>query len=360
MLVRIAVLSNAYPPQHEGGAARIAAIQVEMLKKAGYEVRVWSPPVSWFGEPAWKRFFCHLADLGPNEALVEDILAWQPDVLITHNLTGCGFATPSTIQLRGVRWVHVLHDIQLFEPSGRLYTLKPVTFWQLFWARLREPFFKRPDMVISPTRWLIEQHRYRFLLKGLEIRCELLPNPGPASVPLARLQFHEPRVRLLFVGHVTEAKGSRLLMELVKKMRLPFELHVVGDGPDLSALKAASPHVVAHGSCSSEEVLEHMREADLLLVPSSIHENQPTVILEAASVGLPVIAAHRGGIVETLGIAAAHMVCPHRGECWTKAIERLRDPHTYQHHVHLMHHVAEAHDPEVYAQKFISLVTSNR
>jgi hypothetical protein len=89
----------------------------------GHEVRVFGP-AEWFEQlhatsPA-RSFVHHLRDLRPNEQTVNEIVTWTPDVLLTHNLTGCGFGTPQKIRERGVRWVHILHDVQLFEPSGRM------------------------------------------------------------------------------------------------------------------------------------------------------------------------------------------------------------------------------------------------
>ncbi len=361
MFCKIAILTNSYPPRDVGGAARIAATQVKMLQEAGHEVRVWSPEVPWFRAHPIKRLWCHLRDLAPESKVVSDIIAWRPDILLTHNLTGCGFGTPRHIQKRGVRWIHMLHDIQLFEPSGRLFWLHPVTFWQVFWAFLRGCVFGNPDVVISPTRWLVKQHRRRSLLKSSSVHCEILPNPGPRDAGQSRRAFHESRVRLLFVGQVSRAKGSHLLQELTRTLRIPFELHIVGTGSDLAALVACSPYVVVHGVCGTNEVLAHMSAADILLVPSLIHENQPTVILEAASVALPVIASHCGGIIETLGAAAAHMVCaPDNVQAWCQAIQRLEDPHVYAHQAHLMRRVAEHHDPDAYAQRLLSLVISKR
>jgi len=43
-----------------------------------------------------------------------------------------------------------------------------------------------------------------------------------------------------------------------------------------------------------------MRQTQCLVVPSLCYENQPTVILEAQQVGLPVIASNIGGIPEMI------------------------------------------------------------
>ncbi len=361
--LRIAVLTNAYPPAHRGGAAHIAEVQVEILRQAGHEVQVWSPEMSWINAPVWKRLGHHLKDLFAKSSLAGDILAWKPDILLSHNLTGCGFATPRMIKAAGVRWFHVLHDIQLFEPSGQLYRLRPVTFWQLGWAFLRFHAFGRPDIVISPTHWLIEQHLHRFLLTRQRNRADIgvhvIPNPGPQIDPVSR-GLHEP-LRLLFVGHLSHAKGSRLLLDIIQVLRTSFELHIVGQGPDQDLFKTSGKQVIFHGKQDREGVLRIMREADILLVPSEIHENQPTVILEAASVNLPVIASRRGGIPETLGEAGAEMICSYNNaEAWCQAIQRLTDPEIYLHQSRIIQRIAEDHRPDIYAQRFLALFTSNR
>ncbi len=361
--MRVAILTNAYPPGHTGGAAQIAAQQVEILQAAGHEVKIWCPQVPWLNKQPWVRLIEHIKDLRAQPAWVDDIVAWKPDVLITHNLTGCGFGTPRAIQRHDISWIHWLHDIQLFEPSGQLYRLRPITFWQLGWSLARSLVFGVPNHVVSPTFWLLSEHRKHFILKDFgKVPGIVLPNPAPPSQPVPRSHIHQPNVRLLFVGHVSYAKGSELLLRLVKKLTIPFELHIVGEGPDLPKLLAASSSVIPHGPLDRKGVLAQMIDSDILLVPSHVHENQPTVILEAASVGLPVIASNREGIMETLDAATANMVCaPKNVHAWCEAIQRLVDDAAiYQHQAHLMERLAEAHDPEVYRQKFLDLVTSKR
>lgn len=360
--LKIAVLTNAYPPGQVGGAARIAAVQVKMLQDAGHEVRVWCPSVPWFSRPPWYRLLAHLRDLFPRMELVTDILVWKPDVLLTHNLTGCGFGTPYQIRKTGVRWIHMLHDIQLFEPSGELYRLRPVTFWQLGWAFLRYYALHRPHVLVSPTRWLVEEHQRRFLFNHRKNKADsdicILPNPGPVAERCTRAV--QTPFRLLFVGRISSSKGSHLLLEIMKLMHRSCELHVVGEGPDRALLEKAGLPIVFYGALDTDGVIAVMKTVHALLVPSRIHENQPTVILEAASVNLPVIAARRGGIPETLGDAAAEMMCSHDHVTgWCKTIERLMDSEVYQHQMHLMEHLAENHEPEAYAQRFLSLFKSN-
>jgi glycosyltransferase involved in cell wall biosynthesis len=328
--MKIAVLTNAYPPM-KGGASRIAELQVGILEAAGHQVRVFRPETEWLRWPAPIRLLRHLADLFSHREMVDKIIAWHPNVLLTHNLTACGFATPSAVQSEQTKWMHVLHDVQLFEPSGRLRISEPFTYWQKMWSAMRRSFFHSPDLVISPTQWLLDQHARRGWFEG--VRCEVLANPAP-GIAFALRAPSDP-LKLLFVGHSKE-KGSELMDRIAKRISVPIQRI------------ASAPH---------GQIMDAMREADVLLVPSQIMENQPTVLLEAASVGLPVIASDVGGVRETLD--GAGLVVPRDDEdAWIKAVDSLRNPDTYREQSTAMYELAKRHDPEAYTTRFLSLIAS--
>ncbi len=349
--MRIAVLTNAYPPDTPGGASRIAEEQVRLLEAAGETVRVWHPKIDWFSQPALVRLGKHLSDLHARRRLVDDIVAWKPDVLVTHNLTGCGFATPKMIQQSGTRWVHILHDIQLFEPSGQAASVERMTGWQRVWSWLRRRSLGRPDLVVSPTQWLMQQHQRRGFFTS--IGTAVLPNLGPVIERTTR-EPHEP-LRLLFIGRMTEDKGAFLLGRLASLFSIPFEMDLVGSGEPF----IHDDRFTFHGPLAHDEALSLMRSSDVLLVPSQIVENQPTVILEAASFGLPVVASKIGGVEETLG--AAGVLCrPTVVEDWVQAIQRLHEAQTFRTQSEKMFALALTHEPFAYAQRFLSLLKSNR
>ncbi|MSR84866.1 glycosyltransferase [Candidatus Uhrbacteria bacterium] len=356
--MRVAVLTNAYPPVHQGGAAQIAERQVEMLKQADHEVRVWSPDCSWLQDGAWSRLKHHLKDLKAQEQTVNEMLAWKPDVLLTHNLTGCGFGTPRAIQAHKIQWIHVLHDVQLFEPSGQLQDERTITPWQIFWGVMRVTYLGNPEIVISPTEWLLKQHERRGVINRKKSQAIVLPNPGPIIKHVDRHVPHTP-IRLLFVGHISKEKGSDVLIKLGQKLSSAYELWIVGDGPDRERIKQVGAQVRYFGALASDQVLEKMKQADILLVPSQIVENQPTVILEAASVGLPLIASNLGGIMETLG-ESTWCVTFYDVSAWVESIERLtKDPVGYRQQSERMYEIAKQHDPEEYQKKILGLLRSN-
>jgi glycosyltransferase involved in cell wall biosynthesis len=77
-------------------------------------------------------------------------------------------------------------------------------------------------------------------------------------------------------------------------------LTIVGDGPDIPALRASirkeglDERVELMGSVSRSRVLELYEEYDVFFFPS-MHDSGGFVVLEAMSEGLPVICLDRGG-----------------------------------------------------------------
>lgn len=346
--MRIALLTNAFPPNMRGGGGRIASWHEEILTAAGHDVRVFCPPINWFEKPIIARLFHHFVDLLSRTSVVEEIAAWQPDLLLTENLTGCGFGTPQAVMRKTqAQWIHVLHDVQLFEPSGRLRNPTAFTLWQKAWGSLRHLVLGEPNLVICPTEWLLEEHRRRGLLTRSE--AVILPNPAPEE----QFVLRSPRspLSLLLVGATAE-KGLEMAEWLAQVID---GISVTVTHPQQAHVRVSSQsQVLFVPNTGPEQVIQLMKDADVLIVPSTIAENQPTVILEAASVGLPVIASDIGGMRETLGEAG--ILCPPWDErAWANAVEALKDPAMYSSQALQMYELARARGFEVYAEEFASL-----
>lgn len=117
---------------------------------------------------------------------------------------------------------------------------------------------------------------------------------------------------ILHVGRLVEKKGTRLLLQALAQMRrggTEARLAIIGDGPLRPMLRAEAEslgvggHVDFLGSLPAEEVARRMRRAWLLAAPSLTaadgdSEGLPTVILEAAASGLPVVGSDHSGIPE--------------------------------------------------------------
>ena len=165
-------------------------------------------------------------------------------------------------------------------------------------------------------------------------------------------------LRLLTVARLTEKKGLDSALRAVAKIvgRHPVTYEIIGDGPlrdDLQRLASTlglENTVRFRGFLADVDVVEAMHRADLFLLPSTVASNgdaegTPTVLLEAASTGLPVISTYHAGIPEvvTHGLTGL-LVQPGADEELAAAIESLaRDPGLRRRMGHAARRVAVEH-----------------
>lgn len=119
---------------------------------------------------------------------------------------------------------------------------------------------------------------------------------------------------ILHVARLVDKKGTEFLIKafaILAKKNKDIQLVIVGDGPLLRKLKAISEflgvenRVIFTGFLSNNKVIELMNQSLFLVVPSITaasgdSEGLPVVILEAASMGLPVIGTDHSGIPDAL------------------------------------------------------------
>jgi glycosyltransferase involved in cell wall biosynthesis len=102
----------------------------------------------------------------------------------------------------------------------------------------------------------------------------------------------------LFVGRLSAEKGIATLLSAWEHSRSAMPLKVVGDGPLAGevARRAMGGQISYLGPQPREKVMTLMQEAMLLIFPSVWFETFGLVVIEAFSVGLPVVASNLGGI----------------------------------------------------------------
>ena len=107
-------------------------------------------------------------------------------------------------------------------------------------------------------------------------------------------------INLVSVGRVAKVKNHKLLLKALSELdsQLPVHLTVVGDGPELESVKeyCKSLNLVDKVSFTGfkTNINEILSEMDICVV-SSDYEGISIAILEAMSLGMPVIASAVGG-----------------------------------------------------------------
>ena len=101
---------------------------------------------------------------------------------------------------------------------------------------------------------------------------------------------------IVYVGRLSKEKGVRLLAETAA-MTPEHTFKIVGSGPDEDMLPGHD-NIKMMGFLTGDELWQVMSHARLLLLPSVCFENCPLSILEAHSMGIPVVTMNYGGMAE--------------------------------------------------------------
>ena len=147
----------------------------------------------------------------------------------------------------------------------------------------------------------------------------------------SRRNKHEP-VRAFAAGRLIEKKGFRYLVEAIA--RLPgARCEIAGAGPLEGALRnqieqlGLGDHIALLGWLEPDELRAKMAEADVLVAPYTVardgdRDGVPNVLLEAAAMGLPIVACNAGGIGEFIGnCETGRLVPPNDPDLLAGAIE---------------------------------------
>jgi glycosyltransferase involved in cell wall biosynthesis len=133
--------------------------------------------------------------------------------------------------------------------------------------------------------------------------------------------------RVLVVTRMFPRKGVQHVLDAVARMRGTVDLHVVGDGPYLTALKEHARSVGVdprfHGALENgSPELKHLYATSQVFVLPSESENFPVVLLEAMSAGCAIVTTRDTGCAEVVGDAG--LLVPARDvRAIAEALDRL-------------------------------------
>ena len=110
---------------------------------------------------------------------------------------------------------------------------------------------------------------------------------------------------ICFVGRLSEEKGIKFYsaIDKMKSIKINFNYLFIGHGPlkkMVSKFNKKSRNINLISLNSERDVKEYISKSKWLILPSTTYENNPLVIIESWSVGVPVIGSKHGGIKELL------------------------------------------------------------
>lgn len=323
--MKIGLANNLYPPYgRDSGAEIICQKMASDLTKNGHQVfvittkpknvsRLSTNKVYYLNSSyeslnnfsIIKKLIWHLFQLTipPHQKQLRQIIKQeQPDLFISHNLLGLSFALPKILAENNINHHHVLHDIQLLHPSGLVYfgeENKLNSCLAKIYQALSRKVFKKTKKIISPSKWLLSLHQEKKFFSNCE--QEVVPN---FKLEKVKTKEKGPIVHFLFAGQLEPHKGIKLLLSAWQASGLTSAqavLSIAGRGSLASfvsqgAKKLSNVHYLGH--VNRDKIKETLEANDIVIIPSLIYENSPTIVWEAAKYGLSAIAADIGGTNE--------------------------------------------------------------
>lgn len=153
--------------------------------------------------------------------------------------------------------------------------------------------------------------------------------PNPIFIDRAERITPSENDVFVYIGRLSPEKGVTLLAEAARGTGV--RVKIVGDGELRQTLEIQFPEIEFTGWQNREQVIEHIRSARALVLPSLWYETQGMVVAEAAALGVPAI------VPDTC--AARDMVVDGQTGLWFKGgisddlaekITRLKDSATVQ------------------------------
>jgi glycosyltransferase involved in cell wall biosynthesis len=150
----------------------------------------------------------------------------------------------------------------------------------------------------------VERDRIEVILNGVDRE---LFRYRPMAGARARTGVSPDAEVILYAGNLRREKGVVLLAEAFIELERPgAQLHIIGEGPEMSALRSLADNprgrekIFLHGRVSHRDMPFWYNSCDLFCLPS-FNEGTPNVILEALACSVPVAASDAGGIPDILG-----------------------------------------------------------
>jgi glycosyltransferase involved in cell wall biosynthesis len=218
---------------------------------------------------------------------------WHPDIIHVHFAVPAGAAGWILSRLTGIPYVLTSHlgDIPggVPEKTGKWFRwVFPFTI----------PIWRGAARVVTVSEYtcsLIRQH--------YAVNPVVIPNGiNMDMVNPEDLKVHNPPV-VIFAGRFMPQKNLVELVEMLALVQdLPWKCIMLGDGPLLDEVKRT---IAVHdldkrfylpGWVTTQQVLVHFAESDLLLMPS-LSEGLSVVGLQALAMGLAIVASRAGGNV---------------------------------------------------------------
>lgn len=320
--MKILIVSDAWRPQINGVVRTLEATATELLG-LGHEALIVGPEKNRrmaFSAPFYPEI---TLELFAGRRLAQLLRTFQPDFVHIATEGPLGWAARRLCLKRGLGFSTAYHTrfpeyLGVRSPHWLAGFIQAATYSVL--RRFHAPASAVMVATDSLER-LLQRHGFRRLARWSRGVDSQLFQPYGKSLPMIS---DLPRPILLSVGRIAPEKNLRRFLDL----SMPGAKVVIGDGPELEALKAEYPNVCFLGALTGEILARHYAAADLFVFPSST-DTFGLVLLEACSAGLRIASVSAPGPKDIFASAEAEafaVVDDDLGRSVTRALQLADEP----------------------------------
>ncbi|CAN8141328.1 hypothetical protein THIOSC13_540008 [uncultured Thiomicrorhabdus sp.] len=172
---------------------------------------------------------------------------------------------------------------------------------------------------------VLRQRLYKYYPEPLAT-ITVIPYGCPSPIEVSKRDWHNAgkKLKLLYVGGLSQRKGLSYLMDAVVQTEDQVTFSVIGNGNALELMQSQLPKVNYLGTMAHDQVLEQMRRHDVLVFPS-LFEGFGMVITEAMSQGLVVIATDHTALPDIADESSALLIPIRSAQAIQVALQDLID-----------------------------------
>lgn len=324
--MKIAIISNLYPPYVIGGAEISTSILARSLQAMGNRVTVITvgPKEEEIIENGvkiyrlknynlyWKypqrekniirKGIWHLLDIY-NPMYIRKIRQLlseiNPDIVHTNNLCGISVVAWKVAKQANYPVIHTLRDYYLMCPQQAMYrnghSCKSQCRVCSFYSAMKKKISSHVDGVVGISKFILDKHINEGYFSGALVKRSI-PNSVSQPDALNKKGGHF----IGYIGRLSKEKGIELMLDAFIETQDPtYSLILAGEGNkeyvQYLKNKYKAHNILFTGKMKIEDFFSRIK---LCIVPSMWDEPFGRVVIEAFSCHIPVFLARNGGLQE--------------------------------------------------------------
>jgi glycosyltransferase involved in cell wall biosynthesis len=318
--MKILSVHNSY--QNPGGEDQVFAQETDLLRSHGHEVLLYRASND---QVKGKNRLVLLGDTIWNKQIHAELRALihreTPDIVHVHNtFPVISPAVYYAANEEGIPVVQTLHNYRMLCPAATLFrdghVCEECLGKRIPWPGVVHACYRGSRLTTAAAAAMLATHNYKetwsktvsaYIALTDFARNKFIQGGFPEEKIFIKPNYLQSDPRpgegrgnyAFFVGRLTPEKGIETMLAAWKEIGHELPLQMAGDGPLAPEVQKASREmesVTWLKYLPRAEILERMKNASVLVLPSTWYEGFPMIVAEAFAAGLPVIASNLGSL----------------------------------------------------------------